>query len=85
MPYKNLNELPEEVRESLPLEGQRTYAAAYNMAWERHRNLDHYAGKKSRDELARDFAWSEIERLYARDGQSKQWRKKEGMMSAGSR
>jgi len=36
MPYKDVNELPESVRNSLPKHAQEIYLAAYNNAWEQY-------------------------------------------------
>jgi len=55
MPYKDLNDLPESVREHLPKHAQEIYRAAYNSAW------DEYGQDEER---ARRVAWSAVKKKY---------------------
>ena len=36
MPYKNLSDLPDSVRDNLPKHAQEIYQAAYNSAWDQY-------------------------------------------------
>ena len=67
MPYKNLSELPESVRDHLPQHAQEIYRAAYNSAW------DEYGHDEER---AHRVAWGAVERKYEKDGKSGEWREK---------
>ncbi len=73
MPYRNLLDLPSEVRGALPEEAQKRYAAAFNMAWERYRNFEHTRMHASREELARRCAWQDVERAYEKDTGTGVW------------
>ena len=68
MPYKNLTELPESVRDHLPKHAQEIYQAAYNNAW------DEYGHDEPR---AHRVAWGAVERDYEKDDKSGQWHKKD--------
>lgn len=62
MPYKNLTELPENVRSQLPLEAQRIYVAAFNCAWEQFLAIEAQQGAEKRQEMAAKTAWSAVSR-----------------------
>jgi len=68
MPYKDLNDLPEPVREHLPKHAQEIYRAAYNSAWEEY-------GQD--EERARRVAWSAVKKKYQKDESSGQWKPKD--------
>jgi cation transport regulator len=68
MPYRNLSELPESVRDNLPRHAQEIYRAAYNNAW------DHYDHDEPR---AHRVAWGAVENDYEKDDESGRWRHKE--------
>ncbi len=65
MPYKNLNDLPEPVREHLPKHAQEIYRAVFNSAW------DEYAQDEER---AHKVAWSAVKKKYVKDESSGQWK-----------
>lgn len=65
MPYKNLNELPESVRDHLPVHAQEIYQAAYNQAW------DEYVHDEAR---AHRVAWGAVKKKYEKDEVSGQWK-----------
>lgn len=69
MPYKNISELPEQVLTELPLEAQRIYAAAYNMAWEQFHSLEGDA----RGQKADSVAWAMVRKLFEQDTEAKTW------------
>ena len=76
MPYKNLQELPEDVRRPLPLEAQRIYAAAFNCAWEQYRSLEIEQGVEARRNMADRVAWAAVSEAYRKDPQSNAWQLK---------
>ena len=62
MPYKNRAELPESVREHLPVHAQDIYKEAFDSAW------DEYGPDESR---AHRVAWGAVERKYHKDPSGK--------------
>jgi cation transport regulator len=65
MPYKNLIDLPENVREHLPKHAQEIYRATYNSAW------NEYAQDEER---AHRVAWSAVKKKYEKDESSGEWK-----------
>ena len=57
MPYDNLSDLPDSVRNNLPKHAQETYRAAFNSAEEQY-------GEESR---AHRVAWSAVEQKYEKN------------------
>ncbi len=67
MPYKNLSDLPDSVRNNLPKHAQEIYRAAYNNAEEEY-------GEESR---AHRVAWSAVENKYEKNDKG-EWVEKKG-------
>lgn len=67
MPYKDLNALPESVREHLPKHAQEIYRAAYNNAWAEYGHDE---------ERAHKVAWSAVGKKYEKDESSGCWKLK---------
>lgn len=68
MPYRNLKELPESVRNVLPKHGQEIYLAAYNSAWDEYAEPEDRKGDDSREEVSHKVAWSAVKQVYEKDG-----------------
>jgi len=68
MPYKNLSDLPESVREHLPKHAQEIYRAAYNNAWDEY-NQD--------EERAHRVAWAAVKHKYEKN-EDGMWAEKQG-------
>jgi cation transport regulator len=64
MPYKELTDLPEGVRNSLPKHAQEIYQAAYNHAWEEYRH---------NEERAHRVAWAAVKKSYKKNGKTGHW------------
>ena len=75
MPYKNLKELPDQVRNVLPRHAREIYLAAYNNAWDEYKNPDDRKDGSSREETAHKVAWAAVKQVYKKDG-SGEWTKK---------
>ena len=60
MPYKSLQELPENVRSHLPLDGQRIYVAAFNCAWEQYSAIEVREDAEKRQKMADQTAWAAV-------------------------
>lgn len=76
MPYDELSDLPESVRDSLPRHAQEIYRAAYNSAWEQYDEPEERRGDATREETAHRVAWSAVKRVYEKDEESGEWNKK---------
>lgn len=59
MPYDNLSDLPDSVRNNLPKHAQEIYRAAYNSAEDQY----------SEEERAHRVAWSAVENKYEKNDQ----------------
>ena len=77
MAYKNLQELPEDVRNSLPLEAQRLFVAAFNCAWEQYKRLEIEQGVEAREKMAEQVGWKAVSAAYQKDPQTDAWHLKE--------
>ncbi len=75
MPYKNLSDLPDSVRDNLPKHAQEIYQAAYNSAWDQYADRDERRGDDSREEVAHKVAWAAVKNDYEKKGD--RWVKKE--------
>ena len=73
MPYEQLSELPDSVRNSLPRHAQEIYRAAFNSAWEHYDQPEERRGGRSREETAHAIAWHAVEQKYEKDSQSDTW------------
>jgi cation transport regulator len=75
MPYRNIDELPENTRSSLPKHAQEIYLAAFNNAWEQYRKPEDRRGDSSREEVAHKVAWAAVKQQYEKDGD--EWTRKD--------
>ena len=64
MPYSNVSDLPEGVRDNLPVHAQEIYLSAFNNAWEQYSDPEKRRGDASREETAHKVAWGAVERQY---------------------
>lgn len=64
MPYKKIDELPEQVKNVLPYHGQEIYRAAYNNAWDEYKKPQDRKGSSSREETAHKVAWAAVKNVY---------------------
>ena len=64
MPYNNLNDLPENVTNSLPKHAQEIFLAAFNNAWEQYDDSSKRHGDDSRETVAMKVAWSAVKQKY---------------------
>lgn len=65
MPYRDLSDLPESVRDHLPRHAQEIYQAAFNNAWNEY-------GKD--EDRAHRVAWGAVKKKYQKDESSGQWK-----------
>lgn len=76
MPYDELNELPDSVRNNLPKHAQGIYRAAYNSAWDEYKDPAERRDDASREEVSHRVVWAAVGHSYEKDDQGK-WRQKE--------
>jgi cation transport regulator len=69
MPYQNLADLPDSVRDNLPKHAQEIYKEAYNSAWEEYTDPSSRRDGASREEVAHRVAWAAVKKKYEKDDQ----------------
>jgi cation transport regulator len=74
MPYKNLSELPDNVKDNLPKHAREIYLAAFNNAWDQYSDPDDRRDDNSREETAHKVAWAAVKQKYEKRGD--EWRRK---------
>jgi cation transport regulator len=75
MPYDNLSDLPEQVKNNLPKHAQEIFLAAYNNAWDQYKDPADRKGDDTREETSYKIAWASVKSKYNKNGDS--WEKKE--------
>lgn len=76
MPYDDLSQLPDSVRNVLPKHAQEIYQAAYNSAWKQYDTPQERRGDSSREETAHAVAWTAVKKTYEK-GDDGKWHQKE--------
>ena len=77
MPYKDLKDLPERVRENLPKHAQEIYLEAFNNAWDQYAKPEERRGDASREETAHKVAWSAVKKVYEKNERTGEWKEKD--------
>lgn len=69
MPYKSINDLPDNVRDVLPRHAQEIFQEAFNSAF------DEYAerGPEGREETAFKVAWAAVKKKYRKNDKTGKW------------
>ncbi len=75
MPYTQLTELPDSVKENLPKHGQAIYQEAYNSAWDQYKAAADRRGDATREETAHRVAWAAVKKCYEKNDEGR-WVKK---------
>lgn len=75
MPYKDLDDLPERVKDNIPKHAQEIYLAAFNSAFDEYKNPDDRADDASREETAHKVAWNAVKQKYEK-GDDDKWHPK---------
>lgn len=76
MPYKNIEELPDSVKDNLPKHAKGIYLAAFNNAWDQYSDPEERRGDASREETAHKVAWAAVKNEYEKDEKTGKWKKK---------
>jgi cation transport regulator len=77
MPYPNLSDLPESVKDNLPEHAQEIYKSAFNSAWDEYADASDRRGDDSREETAHKVAWSAVKQKYEKSENGRWVKKKE--------
>lgn len=64
MPYKNLSELPDGVKDNLPMQAQEIYMEAYNSAHKEYQDPADRRGNATLEETAARVAWAAVKKKY---------------------
>lgn len=74
MPYRNIADLPDSAKTSLPRHALEIHLAAFNHAWDQYQSAEDRHGDASREEVAHKVAWSVVKQKYEKKGD--EWRHK---------
>jgi cation transport regulator len=77
MPYKNVSDLPESVRDNVPKHAQEIYMEAFNSAWDQYKDQDDRRGDATREETAHRVAWAAVKQKYEKDEKTGDWKPKD--------
>lgn len=75
MPYKSINELPENVRNVLPGHAQDVYKEAFNSAYDQYDTPEERRDDASREETAHRVAWAAVKKAGYEKGSDDRWHK----------
>lgn len=77
MPYANINDLPDKVKNNLPKHGQEIYQKAFNNAWDEYKESSKKRDpRQSREETAHRVAWNAVKKKYYK-GEDGNWHQKD--------
>ena len=72
MTYKNKEDLPAHLRETMPDEAQEIYLKAYNKSWQDY-DEDEILGKQSQEATAHRDGWNAVKREFAHNEDKGIW------------
>ncbi len=75
MPYDNIDDLPERVRNNLPKHAQEIFKEAFNNAWDEYKQPKDRKDDASREETSFKVAWAAVKKKYHKD-KSGNWSEK---------
>lgn len=75
MPYQNISDLPQVIKNHLPLHAQEIYLAAFNNAWNQYKAPQKRINNASQEETAHKVAWAAVKKQYFKAGDM--WKKKD--------
>ena len=74
MPYKNISELPDSVKDNVPKHAREIYKEAYNSAWDQYKDPEDREDDSTREETSHKVAWAAIKQKYEK--KNREWRQK---------
>jgi cation transport regulator len=75
MPYKDISDLPDRIRENLPVEAQKIYLKTFNSAFLEYQDPKKRKDDSSSEVIAHKVAWKAVKYSYEKDKKGK-WVKK---------
>jgi len=82
MPYTTVSDLPVSVKDHLPQHAQEIYLKAFNNAWQEYKDADKRWGDSSQEETAYRVAWAAVKKVYAKDEETGNWKRKRSRVPA---
>ena len=76
MPYNNLSDLPESVKDHLPKHAQEIYREAFNHAFQEYKDSEKRWANTSQEETAYRVAWAAVKKVYEKDEETGRWKRK---------
>jgi cation transport regulator len=76
MPYKEVSDLPDSVKNNLPKHAQEIYLEAYNSAWDQYDEPLERRSGATREETAHKVAWTAVKKKYEKDEKAGVWKPK---------
>lgn len=76
MPYKNREDLPDNVRNVLPAHAQDIYKESFNSAWDEYKKPEDRKKGGSQEEAAHRVAWAAVKHKYKKGADDK-WHPKD--------
>lgn len=64
MPYKNLSDLPERVKNVLPKHAQEIYQTVFNRVWTQFQGAEKTEDNLKKEESAHKIAWAAVKKKY---------------------
>ncbi len=75
---KSTKDLPKGAEEVLPDHAKEIYKEAHNKALEEYTDPKKRRGRASLEEVAHKVAWAAVKKLYKKDEESGEWKRKAG-------
>jgi cation transport regulator len=72
MPYNNISELPDRIKNVLPSHAEEIYLEAFNHALETYKDESKRKSNDSLEEIAQKVAWSAVKKKYVKN-ESGEW------------
>ncbi len=79
MPYEDIQALPQQLRQQLPLAAQQIYREAFNDAWRQYADLYASDQPAALEEAVSRSAWAAVRRQYRLDRATGRWRRMTAM------
>lgn len=80
MPYRTIDDLPDNVTHVLPVHAQEIFKEAFNSAYDQYKDSEDRRGDDSREDVARKVAWSAVKQVYEK-GHDDKWHRKDDTSS----
>ena len=72
-PYENITDLPDTIRDVLPVGAQHIYIESYERSWETYE--EGQGGEMGREAVAHRDGWNAVKREYQKDESTGRWYK----------